>query len=398
MADFVGAVADDRHEPGKSLRSSSGGAETSRPLACSTTRASRSCRSADGRCQQYPLSSSGRTRATRLWLPGQTMGILLETRTTSRPLTGIRPRFIRNGLLGTVVEVTVDADPGAAGRVASSVFREIERLQRIFNWYDPESELQRCARGETEPGLELAEVDALAETWRVRSGGAFNAAAGALVKLWDEAARAGRVPTAVDIAKTLELMTGKDSRRYNLNAIAKGWIVDRAGRSIFPRANVAGLTVNAGGDLLHLGSGPITVGIENPKRPYDNVPPLLRVAISDMALATSGGSRRGWTINGEKYSHVVDPRSGRPQRHIASASVIAPDVATADAMATILTVLEVEEGLGMSEIFEVGACIVDATGTVHRNELWRHSELAVAAAAESGHNAPRSHVPLRIAL
>lgn len=129
---------------------------------------------------------------------------------------------------------------------------------------------------------------------------------------------------------------------------------------------------------MHIGGDPILVGVEDPKRPYDNGSPLRQVAVDNGALATSGSSRRAWVIDGVRYSHVIDPRTGWPQRRIASASVIAPDVATADAIATALTVVEIDEGLTLSNSLRIACCIIDEAGVMHRNAMWHHAEQVAA--------------------
>ena len=282
-----------------------------------------------------------------------------------------RRRFRRDGLLGTVIEVAVDSDQPT--QVANGVFAEVERLADIFNWFDDASELRRWARGETAAGQELAEVLDLAEDWKRRSGGAFDPAAGALVGLWTQASEEGRVPSMIEIAEAVEVAATSGGGR-TLNAVAKGWIVDQAVRREVDLGFEGTLIVNAGGDLRHVGADPIIAGIEDPRRPYDNVPPLVRVAVHNMALATSGGGRRHWIIGGRRYGHILDPRTGYPPTHVESASVLAHEVATADVMATILTIVSVAEGLALSEEADVGCCIIDDSGVLHRNERWRHAE------------------------
>lgn len=161
------------------------------------------------------------------------------------------------------------------------------------------------------------------------------------------------------------------SRPSNLNAIAKGWIVDCSLRRACEVDGAVGLTINAGGDLLHRGPRALIVGIEDPQRPYDNEPPLVRVRLPHGALATSGGARRGWAIAGRWYSHVIDPRSGQSVDHVASASVIAPDAATADAVATVLSVSSVPDGLAfVARLEDVCCCLITRDGELHRDGGW----------------------------
>ena len=129
--------------------------------------------------------------------------------------------------------------------------------------------------------------------------------------------------------------------------------------------------MNAGGDLRHRGDGPVPVGIEDPLHPYDNVAPMLVVPLDNAALATSGGARRGWDIAGEWYPHVIDPRSGIPVRHHASVSVLAPDAATADVVATVVGVLTTDEAVAfVTGIPSVSCCAVSPTGELRTSSDW----------------------------
>lgn len=138
-----------------------------------------------------------------------------------------RQHFVGDGLMGTDVAITVDGAPSSASDLASAIFDEIRRLESVFNWFDPGSELRRWSRNESSAGPELAEVAALAQLWKSRTGGAFDPAVGALVALWTHAAKRGRVPSQSEIAETLSSLTNSVAH-HNLNGIAKGWIVDRA--------------------------------------------------------------------------------------------------------------------------------------------------------------------------
>jgi len=273
-----------------------------------------------------------------------------------RPPTAL---FRHQPLLGTVVEVRCDgADEDQAEAVDAAVVAETARLERVFTVHDPGSELRRWQRGEVEaPGPELADVLALALDWQLRSGGAFNPAAGAVAALWRAAEARGEPPTPAEQAAVAAVVRrplyhldpegvprldiavdpGAERGVLDLNALAKGWIVDRAmaaGRSVAPPE--ADLVVSAGGDLRHTGPGSARVGIENPLRPYDNEPPVVTVEVSDAGLATSGRARRGFRIGGRWYGHVVDPRTGATVDHVAGITVVGPDAATADVLATIL--------------------------------------------------------------
>lgn len=290
-------------------------------------------------------------------------------------------------LLGTTVEVRVAADdPALAALVDATVVAEVIRLQAVFSVYDETSELSRWRRGEVAvPGPELAEVLLAARDWQARSGGRFNPRAGALTDLWRQAVITGTPPDAEHLAEVaasiaapaVGLVAGVpvpagDAAAFQLNAIAKGWIVDRAlgaARAVAPATT--SVAVNAGGDLAHTGTGALRVGIENPLRPYDNEPPLAVVEIGNAALATSGRARRGFRVGSTWFGHVIDPRSGWPVDAIASISVVASSAMLADVIATVAGVLDPVGAVDdLSARSAVEGLVVAADGTRLATEGW----------------------------
>ncbi len=301
-------------------------------------------------------------------------------------------------LLGTVVEVRValhgsfaqvraDEQKSLAGEIMDAVADEMERLSEVFSAVSDSSELSCWSRRELDsPGAELSAVLESALDWQQRSDGRFNPASGLLSSFWRQAEIDGLVPDrdrVAEIARSIAdprwavehgrvVQTG-DCRGINLNAFAKGWIVDRAAACVMDRFSPGSLSVNAGGDLVQIGSETLLVGIENPHRPFDNEPPIACVAIADQGLATSGGARRGFVIGGERFSHVIDPRTGWPVEHIASISVVGPDAATADVLATTLGMLEPDDAIAEADDHEVACLVIDAAGNRFANERWRQA-------------------------
>ena len=231
-------------------------------------------------------------------------------------------------LLGTTVKLVLKGPLWRSeSKAIARVVAEIERLSAVFNIFEPASKISKLRAGEATESPELEMVLALARGWKERSGGRFDPRLG--------------------------------TNDVNLNAIAKGWIVDRAAETV---PYLQTLILDAGGDVLNVGPRAIRVGVENPKRPYDNEPPLMTVLIQNAALATSGPARRG--------DHLVDPRTGRTPTEVLSASVVAQDAATADVVATILAVGGVAEGMDFAEEVGVAAALVDADGQPHCNDRW----------------------------
>jgi FAD:protein FMN transferase len=284
-------------------------------------------------------------------------------------------------VLGTGLEVRVRASNRRRAVLAeAALLAEIDRLELIFSRFLPESELNRFLNSsEMRVSPELLEVLSLAELWRQRTRNAFHPGVDALSALW----RLGSVPQAAQLEPILGQLdgplwtiSGENVHRtsglpINFNAFAKGWIVDRACLVASQLEGVTDVLVNIGGDLRHVGSGEQRVAIADPFSSIDNAPALCEVHIQNRAVAGSGDSRRGFRIGTDWYSHVIDPRTGQPVKHTVAVSVIAPDAATADALATAFCVLEVEDSLQLADDLPDIAClIVTEDRQVRTNQRW----------------------------
>lgn len=292
------------------------------------------------------------------------------------------------GLLGTVVDLRIRArDERAAAHAERAAFATIVELQRVFSAFDDDSDLCRWRDGRAEASPRLAAVLAAAARWHEASGGAFNPLAGRVAAVWQRAADSGEAPPPELLARlaheiaTLPWTAGGDrvvrtgpTDDVVLNAIAKGEIVDRALDAAIVVDGVDAVVVNAGGDLAHRGTGSVSVGVEDPHRPFDNVAPLEVVDVSDAAIATSGSARRWVIVGGTRRSHVIDPRTGRPVDGTTSATVIAPDAARADVLATVANVLAPDEAVAwIDALVDIDPCaclIVTADRHVLRSRTW----------------------------
>ncbi len=273
---------------------------------------------------------------------------------------------------------------------------EIERLQAIFTAFDPSSELCRWRDGTlSRPSPEFNHLMEQVLMWWERSRGAFNPLAGRLGTLWAEAERSGRPPDDDELSQTaagvqepcFSMIDGVavvdgDCRELNLNAVAKGYIVDRSLDTLERWLEENGLgvdavVVNAGGDICQRGVAPSLIGIENPLRPYDNEPPLTTIELHNGAIATSGGRRRGFTVGGRRYNHLLNPRTGLPVTHTASVTVMAGDAATADVVATAAAVMAPTDAVDWIDSFSLdsatptAAMVIQPDGARHTTAWWR---------------------------
>jgi thiamine biosynthesis lipoprotein len=282
-------------------------------------------------------------------------------------------------VLGTSLEIRWTLPRGArrwfgglesatAEKVENAVLGEIRRLELIFSTYREDSELSRwqaagpAARSPI--SAELAEVLERAALWRDRTSCAFDPSCAASTgPLWEV--------VRVDGGAFARKLT---TRSLDFDAIAKGYIVDRAAlaaSAALGGPDASDLLVNIGGDIRHLGHDAVAVAVEDPLRFADNVPPLERVRLSGQGIATSGPHRRGIREARGWRSHIIDPRTGRPADGIASATVIAASAADADALATAFNVLAPDESLAIASATPGVECLlIDRDGRRFESAGW----------------------------
>lgn len=307
--------------------------------------------------------------------------------------------FHHDNILGTSLDLTVVAGTKAdADSAEHAVLDEIERLRGILSTYDSGSEISRLlnAPGPMKCSTELIEVLQSYDTWNERSKGAYNSQIADAIKLWKAAEKNGVVPDvaalnalAKEIAATpfrIDAAAGTVTRvsahGVDLNSLGKGYIIGKAVKAARENVpGVRGMLLNIGGDICADGESPLggstwTIGVANPARPAENSPPLTLINLNG-AIATSGAYERNYTIDGKKYSHILDARTCRPAEGVASATVIAADNATANALATTLCILPPREGAELAKTV-VGAewLIVTADGTQLRSSGFGDREVA----------------------
>jgi len=277
-------------------------------------------------------------------------------------LTDGMPRVVRSRrAMGVTWTVTLHAATEPAGaEAAEAALDEVERLDGILSDYRADSELSRlsAAAPTARPvpvGAELWEVLARSVAIRDASAGAFDPTVGPLTTLWRQARRSGRMPPEARLAAALAA-SGPDSlrlepesravallrpgMRLDLGGIGMGYAIDRALARLAAAGVVAAL-VDASGDIGAAAPPPEAEGWRVavdpiPGSPAATQPPLF---LSHAAITTSGDARQAAVIDGRRYSHVVDPRTGLGIDGPAAVTVIAPTAILADALATAANVL-----------------------------------------------------------
>lgn len=337
-----------------------------------------------------PAGRASRLAAAALSLICLALFLLLGGSSPARPADPVREfPFHHDGILGTSLDLLLlaskESDAEHAERV---VLDEIERLRRILSTYDSTSEISRLNRA-TEPfvcSIELIEVLRAYEDWYRRSQGAFNGQLGELIQVWKRAEQAGSPPSAATLEPLLQQLqqpgwkiddanrtvTRLTHQPLNVNAIGKGYILAKAAAAAREKVpSLRGLLLSIGGDLAMFGNGtPWRIGVTDPARPQDNAAPLAVLELKGGAVATSGNYQRYFTIDGKRYSHILDPRTGRPAEGVASATVVAADNVTANALATTLCVLTPEEGLRLVERTPGASCLLIAGDRHFKSKGW----------------------------
>jgi thiamine biosynthesis lipoprotein len=301
--------------------------------------------------------------------------------------------FHHENVLGTSLELKVAAaTETAAEKAEEAALQEIDRQAKILSAYDSESEFARWNRTSGEAvkvSPELFEVLGLFDHWREQTGGALDAAAEAVCRVWKAAGAAQRPPSREELAAvvaavrqrhwSLDAPTQTATRLGDtplaLNSFAKSYIVGHAADAVLKTAQVTAVVVNIGGDLVVRGPWTEAVNIADPRADAENSAPMAQLLIRDHAVATSGDYRRGVGIGDRFYSHIVDPRTGQPVDHVISSTVVATDAATAGALATAFSVLTPEESRRLaSGIPGVEYLLVEADGTRLTSAGWHALE------------------------
>lgn len=262
--------------------------------------------------------------------------------------------------------------------------RQFEPLKKAINdtlsaidWsvsgYNSGSLITRINSGERAP-LDSIFIDLfeMSKRFYSESGGAVDVTCGPLFDLWGFGFRNSRMPgrQAVDSAMALvgidrfSIETAADGQSYlnmpkggsiNFNAIAQGYSCD-AVAAVLEEFGCRNYMVSLGGELVCRGvsarGGKWRVWIDRPED-GNMQPGALKqdiISVTDCGLVTSGNYRKYYIVDGRKYSHTIDPATGSPVTHdLLSATVVAEDSATADAMATAMMVLGPEKGRALAE-------------------------------------------------
>lgn len=283
------------------------------------------------------------------------------------------------------IKMVVPPDsPPSQSELQYAVDEELRRINDVLSTYIPTSELSRLNQTQSHNWQPISEnlffMLSLSKKINTQSMGAFDVTVGPLVNLWGFGPDKplGNNPTDAAIAEALEKIGSdkyeldaqkqavqKASALYiDLSAIAKGYGSDLIAE-LLQKKGIENFMVEIGGEIRVAGVNERgeswKIGVEKPSMLQTGA--IQAVAITDSGLATSGDYRNYYEVDGQRFSHTINPATGKPITHtLASVTVVAPTCAEADAMATALNVLGPIEGYNLAQKLDLAAYFIIRDG------------------------------------
>lgn len=307
--------------------------------------------------------------------------------------TTVASRFLHKKILklmGNRFEISVVADDQqwAEERIDDAV-NEIRRIEALLTTFNEESQTSLINRnaGITPVKVDKEVLDIIRRSNKISdiTQGAFDITYGSVDKrLWNFDQHMTALPDAATAKKLVRLINYRNiildekkstvflkekGMRIGFGGIGKGYAAERA-KFIMQQKGVESGIVNASGDLTAWGyqanGKKWTIGIADPNAIQH---PFSYMDITDMAIATSGNYEKYVMINGKKYSHTIDPKTGLPVCGIKSVTIIGPNAEIADAMATPVMIMGIKVGLNMiNQLKGIGGIIIDDNDKIYTSK------------------------------
>src|SRR5262245_28403080 len=271
---------------------------------------------------------------------------------------------------------------------AASALDEVDRIDRLMSHYKNDSELSRVNREAAERAVKVDPelFDFIAECLRYsrESDGAFDITVGPLMKAWGFFRGEGRTPSEAELAEARNrvghqhvilnqkegtIFFDKAGVELDLGGIAKGYAVDRA-VAVLKQHGVTTALVSAGGSTIYaLGAPPgkpaWAIEVQDP---VERKRIATTVRLKDQSLSVSGSYEKFFELNGVRYSHIMDPRTGRPVQGVLSVAVITNDGTSGDALDNVFYALGVERSRACWKKFSANEVIFFLPGS---GKKWR---------------------------
>ncbi|MGK0153812.1 MAG: thiamine biosynthesis lipoprotein [Neolewinella sp.] len=317
----------------------------------------------------------------------QGLGQPVSKQAAAKPLE----RTVKGGVMGTEYRLAaIGTDAVKLDAALAAAVKELQRVEDLMtDWRaSPLSTLNdNAGKGPQVLPLELAAMIGRGQAVGELTDGAFDISFAGVGKLWDFKRKPPRVPTAEQVKAALahvdyrriEIVPAKltvalpAGFRIGLGGIAKGYGIDAA-MKVLMQHDIRNAVVNVGGDMSILGKKqgkPWPIGIAHPRHKEHA---LAELKLSNVCVVTSGDYERFFEVDGVRYHHILDPRTGYPSKGCITATVVASHAEYADALATALCVLGPEKGLALIESLpRVEAIVVGLDGKAAASKGLRSS-------------------------
>ena len=292
--------------------------------------------------------------------------------------------------MGNRFEISVVADSkNYAMECIDEAVYEIQRIEKLLTTFADSSETNLINRNAgLEPVVVSREVfDLIARSKRISelTQGAFDITYGSVDKqLWNFDQHMTRLPDAATASRLVRLINFQNvvldenkctvllrekGMRIGFGGIGKGYAADKA-KALLVRKGINSGIVNASGDLTVWGTQPNgkqwTIGIADPNAGREAFSSL---ELSNTSIATSGNYEKFAIVDGKKYSHTIDPKTGMPVTGIKSVTIIAPMAELADALATPVMIMGIKVGLHLiNQLKDIACIIVDDDDNIYTSE------------------------------
>jgi thiamine biosynthesis lipoprotein len=263
--------------------------------------------------------------------------------------------------------------------------QEVTRIENMISSWNPDSETSEINRNAgiepTKVSYELYELIRRSKRISKLSNGYFDISFAAMNTLWDFSSGSTYIPDQEGIDRAIHLVNYENIQlneddtsvflvnkrmKIGFGAIGKGFAANRAKAVMLEKGAESGV-VNAGGDLIGWGTRDDgkswNIGIQDP---LDKHNILLSIPINNQAVVTSGNYEKFIEIKGEKYCHILNPKTGWPAKNLRSVTIICADTELADALSTTVFVLGKEKGLELiNQLKDVECIIIDEVDDMH---------------------------------
>ncbi|MEA1973082.1 MAG: FAD:protein FMN transferase [Candidatus Cloacimonadota bacterium] len=260
-------------------------------------------------------------------------------------------------ILGTQVQISAKSKDQKIDTIIENTFNLMSDYENQLSYYKDESEVSKINKNEiSKPSKEVQELLEISKEMYIQSEQLFDPTIATVLDLWDfskkEIPNLNLIETSIaEIGfDKISLQNGKlqkpENIKLNFGAIAKGYIIDK-GIEFLQENGICEGSINAGGDIRYFSdnNSQIKIGVKHPRKSTSDLIAVLKV--SDKAIVTSGDYEQFFDLDGKRYHHILNPKTGFPVSNMISVTVLAENTTLADALSTAVFLLGPKKGIAL---------------------------------------------------